>query len=149
MGQTFEVELWYEGWEDVNIYAGSATYDTGITVQSFGVMVVDNPVSTSATDVTDHSANHSVISYTEMFGTSVDLSINAYTEFYDDNISYDWSSDVDGYLGNDSSITATNLSAGLHVDVSAAVPAAISRLCTIAIPRHQYFRAAIAPVLRV
>ncbi|MEC7687124.1 MAG: hypothetical protein VX817_01985, partial [Candidatus Thermoplasmatota archaeon] len=32
-GDTFAVELWYEGWEDVDIYHDNVTYDTGINAR--------------------------------------------------------------------------------------------------------------------
>ena len=31
-GDTFEVEIWYEGWEDINFYFNSLEFDTGIEV---------------------------------------------------------------------------------------------------------------------
>ena len=31
-GDTFALELWYEGWEDVDIYHDNVTYDTGLNV---------------------------------------------------------------------------------------------------------------------
>ena len=32
-GDTFALELWYEGWEDVDIYHDNVTYDTGMNVK--------------------------------------------------------------------------------------------------------------------
>ena len=32
-GDTFALELWYEGWEDVDIYHDNVTYDTGLNVK--------------------------------------------------------------------------------------------------------------------
>jgi len=32
-GDTFAIELWYEGWEDVDIYHDNSTYDTGINAK--------------------------------------------------------------------------------------------------------------------
>jgi hypothetical protein len=42
-GDTFALELWYEGWEDVDIYHDNVTYDTGMNVKGnhiffFGAM---------------------------------------------------------------------------------------------------------------
>ena len=42
-GDTFAIELWYEGWEDVDIYHDNVTYDTGINARGnhiffFGAM---------------------------------------------------------------------------------------------------------------
>jgi|GEM_PF-1768312 len=31
-GDTFEVEIWYEGWEDINFYFNSLQFDTGVEV---------------------------------------------------------------------------------------------------------------------
>jgi len=31
-GDTFEVEIWYEGWEDINFYFNSLQFDTGIEI---------------------------------------------------------------------------------------------------------------------
>ena len=31
-GDTFEVEIWYEGWEDINFYFNSIEFDTGVEV---------------------------------------------------------------------------------------------------------------------
>ena len=31
-GDIFEVEIWYEGWEDINFYFNSLEFDTGIEV---------------------------------------------------------------------------------------------------------------------
>ena len=31
-GDTFEVEIWYEGWEDIKIYYDNSTYDTGLNI---------------------------------------------------------------------------------------------------------------------
>ena len=32
VGDTFEVEIWYEGWEDINFYFNSEEFDTGVEV---------------------------------------------------------------------------------------------------------------------
>ena len=31
-GDTFEVEIWYEGWEDIYFYFNSIEFDTGVEV---------------------------------------------------------------------------------------------------------------------
>ena len=37
-GDTFALELWYEGWEDVDIYHDNVTYDTGMNVRGSHVI---------------------------------------------------------------------------------------------------------------
>ena len=38
-GDTFSLELWYEGWEDVDIYHDNVTYDTGLNVRGSHVIL--------------------------------------------------------------------------------------------------------------
>jgi hypothetical protein len=40
-GDTFALELWYEGWEDVDIYHDNVTYDTGLNVRGSHVILFD------------------------------------------------------------------------------------------------------------
>ena len=99
---TFAIELWYEGWEDVTLYYDNLTYDSGSGIECENSCY---PVPVAIMNISFTEAENGTLVEFIGSGTTEVGEISAYL----------WESNVDGELSNISQFNTTNLSLGNHI----------------------------------
>ena len=100
---TFAIEIWYEGWEDVKLYYDNLTYDSGSGIEC---EISCDPIPEAIIDFVSHeeAENGNLVEFSGS-GKSINSQISAYL----------WESSIDGELSNVSQFNTTNLSFGRHI----------------------------------
>ena len=100
---TFAIEIWYEGWEDVKLYYDNLTYDSGSGIECENSC---DPIPEAIIDFVSHeeAENGNLVEFSGS-GNSINSQISAYL----------WESSIDGELSNVSQFNTTNLSFGRHI----------------------------------
>ena len=99
---TFAIEIWYEGWEDVDLYYDNLTYDSGSGV------VCENSCQPLPEAIIESVSLHQAEN-----GTLVEFNGSGTTD-YGQISDYLWESSIDGNLSNAPQFNTTNLSLGNH-----------------------------------